>query len=275
MTNSSMFNNMSGREQVKVLYISSLLVCTQHCRTTYLKPSKLCVHTRRKKQANDQKSEAWKSNQKSELTLWQQQLSRRLNSVVIGLGNQDLFLNKELLSQQWTDCWLFDWKSKKKTNRHIWKIWRFVNYLFFNFIMSLRLEIVKSVAHCINMIKSSELGDFESIQLQCWYLYFSHISCATLIFLIDTLWFNFLNVSIKPFNSACKRESCFWSSKFAQIFISIIEPFIESQLILLAWIKYVCFFKFFISIFFIESQEPWAFDESDSKIKYEIKKTAI
>jgi len=35
-----LFNNMPDREQVKVLHISRLLGCTQHCRATYLKSSK-------------------------------------------------------------------------------------------------------------------------------------------------------------------------------------------------------------------------------------------
>jgi len=34
MTN-FIFNNLPGREQVKVLCISSLLVCSQHCQATF------------------------------------------------------------------------------------------------------------------------------------------------------------------------------------------------------------------------------------------------
>ncbi|RZF58198.1 hypothetical protein [Sphingobacterium corticibacterium] len=36
----SMFNNMPGGEQVRVLYTSIFIGCTQHCRATYLKSSK-------------------------------------------------------------------------------------------------------------------------------------------------------------------------------------------------------------------------------------------
>lgn len=45
----SMFNNMPGREQVKVLHISSLLGCSQHCRATYLKTSTSYANTREEK----------------------------------------------------------------------------------------------------------------------------------------------------------------------------------------------------------------------------------
>jgi hypothetical protein len=40
-----LFNNMPGREQVEVLYFSSLLGCSQHCRATFLKSSKSYANT--------------------------------------------------------------------------------------------------------------------------------------------------------------------------------------------------------------------------------------
>ncbi len=43
-----MFNNMPGREQVQVLYNSSLLGCSQHCWATYFNFSKSYANTREK-----------------------------------------------------------------------------------------------------------------------------------------------------------------------------------------------------------------------------------
>jgi hypothetical protein len=44
-----LFNNMPGREQVEVLYFSSLLGCSQHCRATFLKSSKSYANTQEEK----------------------------------------------------------------------------------------------------------------------------------------------------------------------------------------------------------------------------------